>query len=347
MATRTLDEASLRVSAARQSGKAEDLVEALNVHANLLVKSGQLAAAVPELDEAATIYQRLANPQAEARYQVLAATVTRLLGRFEDARGRAQRAIELSIGGGLTAVSAWTTLGDVELAAGRPSEAMTAYARALQLVSDSDGDAAEKARLLRQQAIAQVAMGRSSDAAASLVDAHDQLLRAGKTRDAVRALVEAATAAQQAGDTVRAHELERQARPAAEAAGDRQALADLDLLAAAAAVDSHQITAALQDLMAARSRALEADAPISYVAAVVGISELSAARDDRLTAYESLATGWATLGDRLGQEAARAIFEPKLRHLQQRWGPAAFATVKAAYEVQRRAATHGDTEKAR
>ena len=54
-------------------------------------------------------------------------------------------------------VSAWSTLGDVDLAAGRASEAVDAYARALQQATD--GADAERARLLRQQAIALVALG--------------------------------------------------------------------------------------------------------------------------------------------------------------------------------------------
>jgi hypothetical protein len=69
------------------------------------------------------------------------------------------------------------------------------------------------------------------------------------------------------------------------------------------------------------------------------IAELAEAAGNRQEAYAALATGWATLGDLLGSDAARLSFEPKLRDARARWGPMAFDEIKKAYEALRRSAT--------
>jgi hypothetical protein len=73
----------------------------------------------------------------------------------------------------------------------------------------------------------------------------------------------------------------------------------------------------------------------------VAIAELSEARGDRRGAYEALAVGLATLGDLLGRDAAKALCEPKLLAMRERWGPEAFAAVKADYEARQRAQRDG------
>jgi hypothetical protein len=57
---------------------------------------------------------------------------------------------------------------------------------------------------------------------------------------------------------------------------------------------------------------------------------------DRVGAYRDLARGWATVGDLLGADVAKATFEPALLELRRRWGSEAFAAAKASYETARR-----------
>ena len=53
-------------------------------------------------------------------------------------------------------------------------------------------------------------------------------------------------------------------------------------------------------------------------------------------AYEALVVGWVTVADLLGNDAARAAFEPALRKLRERWGAVVFGEVKQAYETNRK-----------
>ena len=98
----------------------------------------------------------------------------------------------------------------------------------------------------------------------------------------------------------------------AEAAHDHDAIADLLLLHAAPPVEQGQINEAA---MAAREAALQAVAPMLYVSAALTIAQRAEARGDRVDAYEALARGWATLGDLLGPDTARATFVPQLERL--------------------------------
>jgi hypothetical protein len=86
----------------------------------------------------------------------------------------------------------------------------------------------------------------------------------------------------------------------------------------------------------AREHALAANAPTSYIGAVMTIAQFAESTGDRLSAYEALAVGWATLADLLGAAVARMSFEPKLKEARQRWGDRAFDEVKKTYEADRR-----------
>ena len=92
------------------------------------------------------------------------------------------------------------------------------------------------------------------------------------------------------------------------------------------------VPAALAAARSAREHALQAVAPAQYASTALAIAQLSEVIGDRLGSYAALATGWATLGDLLGQELASATFEPKLRELRDRWGADSFDAVKATYE---------------
>ena len=108
--------------------------------------------------------------------------------------------------------------------------------------------------------------------------------------------------------------------------------ATVDGVGSARALDRKDPVAAREHAERARAEALAGRSATGYVAAAVALAALADATGDRLGAYASLAVGWATLRDLVGADGARAAFQPHLVALRSRWGPAAFARVKAAYE---------------
>ena len=58
----------------------------------------------------------------------------------------------------------------------------------------------------------------------------------------------------------------------------------------------------------------------SYVAAHLALSEVLDGCGDRVGAYRSLATGWATVRAAFDQETATRCFLLAIRELRRRWG---------------------------
>lgn len=328
--------AAQRVAEARQRGDADDLAEALALDANDLITRGRIADARRELDEAAELHHRRGRAYDEARCTQFAATLCRFQGHFDEARARCRRALALVDGKGPIAVSAFAELGEIALAEHKPLDAAQAYQSSLD-AGDATGlvDPA-RAALLRKRAAALTAAGRFDDAIRDLESAHDLLVRSGDRAGALRTQIEQATAFQHAGRFNEAERVVEQAIDPARRSGDHAALADLELLLATNALNRGDATAAMAAARAARTEALAANAATSYIAAAVAISRLAEAAGDRVSAYDALATGWATLSDLLGRDLARTTFEPPLRALRERWGSAAFDAVKADYEAKRR-----------
>jgi tetratricopeptide (TPR) repeat protein len=327
-----------RLATARTTGDADELADALARHANLLVRAGKFAAARAELDEAAAIHRRRGRVYDEARTTHLAASLSRMAGDLAGARSRARRALDLVGPDTTIAVSALSELGEDAVAEGKLDEAPKHFAAAIGAAQAASLTDAALATLYRRRATVLAAAHQNAQAIHDFERAREHFARAGDVSSAVRVHVEQATAVQQSGDLDRAERISAEARQAAERVGDQLALADLDLLDSARAVDRRDLVAALAAARSARQHALQAVAPPLYVAAALAIAELSEKSDDRLGAYDALATGWATVGDLLGHELARATFEPKVRALQTRWGAEAFAAVKVEYEARQRAA---------
>src|SRR5215472_3373711 len=332
-----LQAAEQRLSAARGRGDRLELAEALATHANALVRRGQLARARDEVNEVVDIYRQLHDSQNEARYAVLAATLSRLVHALPEARAFAQRAAALAPPGSVISVSSAAELGEIALAAGDHAAAADAFGRA---VADADAAAAPpktRIELLRKRGTALAAIGRYTDAVHDLGLARELALDEGEHRLALLLQVEQVTALQQSGDQRTADEARHHALGAATSAEDHFALAQLYLLEATRAIEQRDAAAGRAAMEAARSHALEATAPIPYMSAAIALSDLADATGDRLAAYESLAKVWVTLSDLLGAEPARLAIEPKLQTLREKWGPEAFAATKAAYDARRRA----------
>lgn len=335
----TLEISTHRLTEARLRGDADDIAEALAIHANALVQKGQISSAQNELDEAATIHRARGRVYDEARCTQMAGTLCRFAGRLNEAKQRVHRALELCESKGTIAVSAHAELGEIALAEGNGAEAAMAYRAALDAGEGTGLVDLARAALLRKRAVALTAAEQYQDAVRDLETAHDLLVRSGDRVTATRTLIEKATALRHAGRALDAEPIVQQAMDIAEQAGDRAALADLHLLVAARALDQSDATVAMASAQAAREHALASNAPTSYLGAAVTIAQLAELAGDRLSAYEALATAWVTLADLLGRDVARMSFEPKLREIRERWGGPAFDEIKKSYEAQRKRTT--------
>jgi tetratricopeptide (TPR) repeat protein len=337
----TLENATRRLAEARQRGDADDVADALARHANVLVENGQTGAAQTELDEAAAIHRTRGRVYDEARCTQFAATLCRFQGRLDEAQQRASRALELAKFKGPIAVSAQAELGEIALIEGRGAEAAAAYRAALEAGEGTGLVASARAVLLRKRAAALVLAGHYHEAVRDLETAYELLMQESDHASATRTLIEQATAFQHAGQFADAERVVGRAREHAEQNRDRAALADVHLLLATQALNRQDAAAAMASAQAARSEALAANAATSYIGAALTIAQLAESAGDRVAAYDSLATGWATLADLLGRDLARAAFEPKLKELRERWGAEEFQRIKSAYEARRRGTAPG------
>ena len=334
-----LDISTRRLAEARQRGDADDIAEALALHANDLLQSGRTRDARLELDEAAVIHRARGRVYDEARCTQLAGTLCRFEGRLDDAKDRSSRALELSESKGPIAVSAYAELGETAMAEGNNAEAAKAYRAALETGQDTGLVDSARAGLLGKRAVALTAAGQYDDAVRDLESAHDLLARTGDRAGALRALIEEATAFRHAGQFAEAERIVRRALDAARQADDHAALADLHLLLTAQALDRRDAPGAMASAQTARTQALAANAPTSYVGAALAIAQLAESMGDRAGAYEALAVGWVTLADLLGHDLARMTFEPKLKEMRERWGARDFDEVKKVYEAHRQRST--------
>ena len=185
--------------------------------------------------------------------------------------------------------------------------------------------------------LAHALAARPDEALDDLQAAAEQFAAAGLPRAERAVLVEAATLATERSTPQRGARLRAWARTAAARAGDQEAEVDLDLLDAALAVTGEDLDRALSLTWRARQRALDGVAPVKYLSAAIALAELHDLRGEHGSAYEALSTAWATLADLMGSETARAVVQPRLQLLVDRWGVEEFTAVKKRYEARRRA----------
>jgi tetratricopeptide (TPR) repeat protein len=322
-----------RLADARRRKDDDDIAEALAVHANSLVREGRNADACAALDEAAGIHQAAGRVYDDARCTQFAGTLYRLDGHLDKAESHCSRVLALCDSQGPVAAAACAELGEIALARGDDAAAVRAFTAAV----DAGPSGPARGPLLRRRAIALAAGGRVAEAIDDLGTAHDLLIAAGDRVGGIRALIERATAERNGGLVTEAEKTVGRAISLAQQDGDHAALADLQLLLAAEALDRRDPVAAMSVAQEARTEALAANAPTSYLGAAHAIAQLAEAAGDRLTAYAALATGWATLGDMVGGDLARTSFEPALRDMRERWGVEAFGQVQNSYAKARSA----------
>ncbi|GIJ55330.1 hypothetical protein Vau01_028460 [Virgisporangium aurantiacum] len=264
--------------------------------------------------------------------------------------GTPDRASYMYDGAAEVATAAYAELAESLVALGRAADAAAAYGKAA-------GHAASPATataLRRMQALALTSAGLGGEAAAIL---RDLAAEADDSTETASLLIQAAatsgsptapatsgensvaavggTASPQIFDAAR---LLRDARDAVDAAGAaaRDLRTDLAFVAASAALDDRDLPRALAEIRAARRHALDGVAVLQYIAAAVAESAVAELVGDDQSAYGSLATGYATLGDVVGKSLSAATFEGPLVRLRERWGAPRFARAKRAYEEKRR-----------
>ena len=257
----------------------------------------------------------------------------RLAGAREESVERAENALELAEPGSPPFISALAELGESALAAGDAARAADAYEEALEEETGDGPPVGVQAALLRRLAVALQHSDREDEAVEALRRAQALHREAGDPDEALAARVEEASLLQGMGDREGAARVVESARNAAEAANDQRALANLELLAAARAVDEQRADDALSAARAAREHALAAEDAVLYTGAAIAEAELAEATGDRVAAYGSLASGWLRAGELLAPQAARMAFEPRLAALRERWGAAEFDEVREAYEA--------------
>lgn len=293
--------------------------------ATALAARGRLADAGRLYDQAATLHRRARRGFDEATCLTLVAQCRRLTGDLPGATRALDRAAAL--GTARTAIDAERaecaiSAGDLETASNALTDALASAAPAAA------------PELLRRRATTFAGLGKAAHARRDFADAADSFAAAGEDAKVRRVLVEWATAMHTLGDT---EELAAAlARARAAVSGDPALSGELDLLEAAEAVRGEHWERAEELTLSARERALASRSPTLYCGASISLAELAGLRGDRLAAYRALATGWATLGDLLGSEAAATVFRPKLEALQRTWGTEAFATVRREHEHLRR-----------
>jgi tetratricopeptide (TPR) repeat protein len=316
--------------------------DALVERAAEFIDEGKLPDALGELDQARALYEVEGDLDGSARCLHLSATVCRMTGDFANALERARKAEAIAAPGTPSMVAAIMEQGESEILRGAHGVAADHYARALV-----EGRAAgllpdHAARLMRKRAMVLAAAKRFEEAAASAREARALHEQTGATGEARRAIVELAVVLEQAGDAAAVEAMIAEGLAVAADAGDAHVAADLELLAAGHAAQRRDFATALAAARRARTQALAAGAPLSYISAVMSIAEVANTMGDRDAAYEALASGWVTAGDAIGEEQARTIFEPKLAQLRDTWGSAAFGAVRDAYNDRRRAVLRND-----
>ncbi|HTW06741.1 MAG TPA: hypothetical protein VME46_04475, partial [Acidimicrobiales bacterium] len=311
--------------------------DALVSRARELVHAGRLAEARPVLDEAAQLHHQAGDAKGEVVCLRLGATISRLLGDLPGAAERAERSARLASPGSREAIAAASEQADIDAASGDFASAAARASDAVETAELSGWEGQPLADLLRQRARL-LALDGQTDAALREMARITALFAGDRDGRQLWARVEQATALLGAGKRGAARDIVEEVRASAQPKGDHPLLAQLALLDVADRVGQGDIAAALRAAEVASEESLEAGSPLVYAAAALALATLADRVGDRLRAYATLASAMVTLGDKIGKPESRAIVEPVLIELRDRWGAKDFAGVKASYEDQRREA---------
>lgn len=296
-----------------------------------LLKQGNLAEAGNLLHTAAAEAQALDDAPAAIRLLQLSAATARSAGAPEEGRARAEHAIalaeKLAEPDPALSVLALAEAAECALALQQPGEAAREFGDAAA-VTGLPGTI--RAALLRRQAAALAADGRLAEARQALEAVLLADIASGP--EAARVRLDIAGIAQQGGLPDR-HDLVELARRAVADYPDADLHADVALLEAAVAGERGDFATALQHTERARDKALEADAPVAYLAASLSEAQfLESLGGDHDHVYTVLARGWEVLESLAGPDIARAAFSSAVDQRRDAWGDDEFFSVRARYQ---------------
>lgn len=308
-----------------------DRAEALMCDADALVTSGAWAEGAVALEAAAKHHAHAGRDYDQARCLQLAATLRRSSGDAEGARALVERASAVGSGDDSLSVSILAERAETAMTQNRYADAVAAWTSCIDKARSLGASAHDKIALLRRRAACFLAVDAADDADADFGAACNLaedatmagFLRAEQARLLLdRGDADGAAHALPLGDSADAH-----------------LRAETRVVRARLASVNGDARGAGEHAVAARAAALEAIAPIPFLAASIQLAEALDAQGARAESYSVLATAWATLSDLLGADVARSWIEPVLEALRLRWGDDAFARAKQVHDDTRRAAT--------
>jgi tetratricopeptide (TPR) repeat protein len=331
-----LEAAFKALSEARQHSTPAQLAQILIDHGASMLQMGYYEEAASAMDEAAELHRQLGNTVDIAICYLYSANAFRLLGSWESAENRAQRALQALPEDHPMTIPAWRELGEVAFGQGDGVTAADRFSKAIEKAQALDRPLDDAAMLLDRRARAFMLMGTHRDALADFQLAQRLYEQHGDLPAATKLALDQATLMHLNGMIAEAEQQAHIARQMAESNDNVLVLADICLLESAFALEHDDPDGALQSAWQAREFALQAVAPALYIAATLSIAELYDLADDHLRCYESLAVGYVTLADLLGRDMSNATILPKLQEKREKWGVDHFEAVKAAYEEQRK-----------
>jgi tetratricopeptide (TPR) repeat protein len=333
-----LRDAHRALESARRKGDSLPIARALVTYANALAQAGQFMNGRDALDAAARLYREVGQPQDEAMASYFGASLSRFAGDLAGALERAQYTLTITDDSSATRVGAYLELGDTHMEREEYHEAAHTLAEARRLARAFGFPAAQQASIATKLAQAYGKLEQFDDALAQLDDAAALLNDAGEVTGAAHALVDKANLLEALNRTTEAMWVLGEAEALAQSGNGAGVLCQAEMLRAAQALKRQDLRAALAHAQKGESYAVQAGDAINFTGAAILIAELHDRLDERMQAYGALASGWVTLESFLGDEVAKAAFEPRLIALRDTWGEPEFARAKAAYEAERRRA---------
>lgn len=302
------------------------------------LQRGDWRSAARELEQAAELARIEGDASRAAHCLQMAAALHRARGEGVAALAAAGQAGKLAGGDPRARFAAQAELGEALIAEGRFARAAEAYRQALAEATTIRLPPWALATVLRRLAEAEAGRGALAEAWQIYEAAAQEMIRANDALAVAWIHVEHANCARQAGALAHAQQLA--ARPGLLLlAGEEPHLAsERLLLMARLQLAGGCFGEAVGSARQARSRALEAVAPLSYYGAAVALAEGLDHMGMRTDAYAALATAWVTLGDLLGREVAESWVAPILEAYRMKWGAPAFAAAKAEHDARRKAA---------
>lgn len=334
-----LREAHRELENARRSGDNLLTARALVNYANALAQAGQFINGRDALDAAARLYRDVGQQQDEALASYFAASMSRFAGDLPGANERAHYVLTLTDDTSAARVGAFLEIGDVALDNEDFHTAVDALLEGQRLAKAFDFPATQQAAIAGKLAQAYGKLEQFDDALGQLKQSAALLQASGEPLGAAHALVDRANLLEALDRTPEATWVLGEAEALAQTVNGAGVLCQAQMLRAAQSLKQRDMRGALAHARQGETYAVQAGDAINFAGAAILISELHDRLDERMQAYGSLASGWVTLESFLGDEVAKATFEPRLIALRTKWGEPEFMRARQAYETERRRAS--------